>query len=59
MLIFVQVVIDVIFACGLIVLAAAHIAGRTTSAELDVLRQTVDYEFDKITAKIDGGAKPK
>ena len=53
-----QILIDVVFALGLIVLAAAHIAGRTTGAELEVLRQTVDYELDKITAKLDGGKKP-
>jgi len=54
-----QILIDVVFALGLIVLAAAHIAGRTTGAELDVVRETLGYEIDKLRAKIDGGATPK
>lgn len=52
-----QVLIDVVFALGLIVLAAAHIAGRSTSAELDVLRDAVDHEIGKLWAKIDGGKR--
>lgn len=54
-----QILIDVVFALGLIVLAAAHFAGRTTGAELDVVRKTLGYEIDKLRAKIDGGTIPK
>lgn len=51
---FVQIVVDVVFAWGLIVLAAAHISGRTTGAELDVFREAVEHELSKIRAKVDG-----
>lgn len=54
----VQILIDVVFAASLIVLAAAHISGRTTSAELDVIRKTFGHEIDVLRAKIDGGAIP-
>lgn len=55
----IQVLIDIVFALGLILLAAAHIAGRTTSAELDVLREVVEHDLDKIRGEIDGGKAPK
>lgn len=51
----IQVLIDVAFALGLILLAAAHISGRTTSAELEVFREVVEYELDKIKARVEGG----
>ena len=51
----IQILIDVVFALGLITLAAAHFSGRTTGAELDVVRETLGYEIDKLRAKIDGG----
>lgn len=51
----IQVLIDIVFALGLILLAAAHISGRTTSAELDVLREIVEHDLDKIRGEIDAG----
>lgn len=54
----IQVLIDIVFALGLILLAAAHIAGRTTGAELDVLRDIVEHDLDKIRGEIDA-VKPK
>jgi len=55
----IQTAIDVVFFLGLIVLAAAHFSGRTTGAELDVVRETLGYEIDKLRAEVDGGATPK
>ena len=52
-----QILIDVVFALGLIILAAAHLSGRTTSSEIDVLREVVDHELDKIRGEIDGGKR--
>lgn len=51
MWIFTQILIDIIFALGLIVLAAAHIAGRSIEAEFDVFREFVDGELDKLRGK--------
>src|SRR5574337_1270876 len=42
----IQILIDIVFALGLILLAAAHISGRTTSAELDVLREVVEHDLE-------------
>lgn len=50
---FAQILIDVVFAIGLLVLASAHIAGRSTSDELDVFRDIVEHELAKIGAKVD------
>lgn len=56
---FFQILVDVVFAVGILILAAAHLAGRTTGAEIDVLRETVDHELTKIWSKVDGGTIPK
>lgn len=52
-----QILIDVTFALGMIVLACAHLAGRTTGAEIDVLREVVEHELDKIRGELDGGKR--
>ena len=54
-----QILIDVLFGLGLLVLAAAHISGRTTGAELDVIRDSLGHDIDELRAKIDGGKVPK
>lgn len=55
----VQVLIDIAFALWLILVTAAHFAGRTTSAELEVVRETLEYEIEKLEAKVDRGKIPK
>jgi hypothetical protein len=54
-----QILIDIVFALGLIVLAAAHIAGRNVGDELDVVRDAFERDLERLEARLDGGAKPK
>ena len=63
MLTFLQGLIDLALIIGLLVMAAAHLSQRTTSEELDEIRDYVEQETGKLwanmRAKMDGGTKPK
>lgn len=58
-----QILIDIVFAVGLIVLAATFLAHRTTSEELEEIRDYVEQETRKlwadVRARMDGGTKPR
>lgn len=59
MFLILQVGIDVVFALALIVLIAAHVSGRTFSAEWKVFRDTTIGRLHKLESKFDGGTIPK
>ncbi|HET9817695.1 MAG TPA: hypothetical protein VFP92_00835 [Rhodanobacteraceae bacterium] len=54
-----QILIDIVFGLGILILAAAHLAGRNVGDELDVVRDAFERDLERLEGRINGGAKPK
>jgi hypothetical protein len=59
MFLILQIAVDVVFALALGVLIAAHVSGRSFSAEWKVFRDTTLGRLRALEGKIDGGTVPK
>lgn len=55
----IQFIVDVLFAVGLLALAAAHFSGRDVGTELDVFRDVTERDIERLESMIDGGKSPK
>lgn len=53
----IQVGVDVVFALGLTVLAAAHLSGRTFSEEWAIFTDEMESRLQKLESKVDNGSK--